>query len=1188
MKVMKVKAAVCSLLTVVATIFPSAMSLHAQMNVGTIVGTVTDSSGAVVPAVKLVAVNQGTQVTRETQTNSSGSYTFKALPVGRYNVTGTLAGFQTYERTVQVVSGETVTLDISLVVGQTSETVNVTGAAPLLDTATANSATTRTEEEIEALPITLYGNSSRAASALAKTFAGVSYDPSESGGQEFMVISRAAINGVAAGKWSYNIDGVDGGLGSAERGHDMTAPTPEVIQEVRVTANTDVSEAFSPGVSLNLTEKSGTNKLHGSVYEYLRNDVLDARSFFLPKVPQDKQNNAGFSLGGPIVIPKVYNGKDKTFFFINLDIYRFRNNNAGVQQAATASVATPLMRQGNFSELLGPQIGTDALGRPVFQGAIYDPRTTRSLPGGGFIRDPFPGNIIPSDQLSSISKSLLGAVALPTQPGTALNWTGPNAQTRVDKDQIFLKLDHIINPQNRLTYSFETTLPTFLFQDLGVTTGFSGHSYIAGGPGFLGPEVSGSFIDDRDQYRHRFTYVWTPKPNLLVSFRAGLTRTPDRLISRFPTTGKLATFGREIGLKGTLNPASPYVNIQGFDSLAPAFALTNFVTPAQNVPANLDVSWTKGQHNFKFGANYINVRAPNIDSGLGWGSWSFLDTETGLPGFSRTGSGMASFAIGAVDSANVSSSFDTTPKTGAWGVYGQDSWRVTPRLTLNYGLRWELFIPTREQQDKVGGFDPTIPNPGAGGRLGALAFWGNGPGRNGLSRLNDYYYRAFGTQLGIAYSLDSKTVLRANYGIGYASGWDKWTNGLNNNLPSYGTSASLTSASVDQGVHPAFNWNNGFPLTFPNFPVTDPALQNGGYLGFIDRTQNRPPMYQSIGFEVGRELPGDIALRVSYVGTLVHRIPTNGADDLNVLPLDDYKLGNLLLADINSPEAHAAGIAVPYPGFSGSVAQALLPYPQYLGVPVLTAPDGNSSYHALQINAQKRLGKGLTFLAAYTASKNLTNAFQAINGSGNTVIQHPSMKNTGKAIDDFDRPQTLALSWTYDLPFGRGKHFATNASGVRNAILGGWKISGIHNYFAGRPIRVTTRATIPFATVWPLRVPGQAFGATSCGDYDPGNPALNRYLNINAFATPDPFTFGNISQLPNQRLCGYKEEDFGIDKVFPVHEQMNIRFGSLFQNAFNRVNWRTLNTDINNPASFGVYSDSYPGRAIQFYLRFEF
>src|SRR5439155_12000683 len=340
------------------------LSLYAQLNVGGITGTVHDASGAVMPGVTVVATNTGTALTQQAVTNAEGVYGFKLLPIGDYKVTVTHTGFQRFERTnIQVVSGETVSIDIALVVGQVSQTVTVTGAAALLDTLTSNTSNSRTIQEISAFPVTLYGNSSRTASAFARTMAGVVYDPGESGGQEFLVISRSQINGQAAGTWGYKIDGVGASNGDRENAADFTSPVPDVVQEVQITSNTDVSDGFSGGVNLAITLKSGTNKLHGDLYHYIRNDLTEARNTFLPRVPEDKQNNGGFVLSGPIVIPHVYNGKDKSFFMVNMDFYRWRTTTVeGAGPPLVGSVPTVLQRQGNFTELLGPQIGTDALG----------------------------------------------------------------------------------------------------------------------------------------------------------------------------------------------------------------------------------------------------------------------------------------------------------------------------------------------------------------------------------------------------------------------------------------------------------------------------------------------------------------------------------------------------------------------------------------------------------------------------------------------------------------------------------------------------------------------------------------------------------------------------------------------------------------------------------------------------------
>ena len=1194
---------------VILLTFFLSLSLDAQMNVGRIVGTVTDSSGAVITSATVTAANQGTGLTLTAQTTSGGLYTLNEVPIGRYTITIGTSGFETYRNPdVQVVSGETVTLDAKLVVGQVTQTINVTSNLPLIDTSQSTEGTSRTNAEIEALPITLYGDSARSAAALAKTMDGVSYDPAESGGQEFMEISRANINGVDAGMWAYNIDGVDAGTGNAERGHDMAPPTPEVIQEVSVTANADASESFSPGVSLELTEKSGTSKFHGDFYEYNRNQALEARNFFLAKVPQDSQNNYGITIGGPVYIPwlpKLF-GKDKTFFFTNLDMFRFRTTLQGDQEEVTASVATQAMRNGDFSQLLGAQAGTDALGRPVYAGEIYDPATTRTLPNGAIVRDPyqFGGtlNVINPAVLSSVSLAVMGQEALPNQPGVASNWVGANAQTRVDKDQWFSKFDHNINNNNRFTFAFETVVPWFLFGETrGVTTGESGHSYIAGGPGYLGPAETSGFIDDRNQFRYRFNYVWTASPNLIVSFRTGITRTPARLLSYFPYTGAQNNFGKQIGLTGMLAPNDPTIGIQGYSGLGDGF--THFTTPNQDLPVTIDVNWVRGQHNFKFGMNWIDVHNYEINQGQGNGSFGFSNTETGLPGFSATGSGMSSFMTGYVNSASVGTPFTSYLQTGAWGWYFQDSWRLTKKLTLHYGLGWNIYIPAKDANNQIGTFDPTLANPGAGGISGALALYGTGAGRNGNVRVSGYYLKAFEPHLGIAYALNEKTVIRANASLTNGAGsWTTWTGGgLGPSLPTPGFSATLTPTSANNGVTAAYNWQNPFPETFPSsFPVNDPALENGTSLGFIDRNFDTPPLFTNVSLEVGRELPGAISLRLAYVGTFAHYLPTSNADNLDALPFGDYaQYGALLNSSATSPAAVAAGIHLPYTGFTGSVAQALLPFPQYLSVPVLNDPEGNSEYNAFQVNAQKRIGHGLSFLISYTDSKLVATSYGfatalsggSIGGGFNTPIQAPYFKGTSHLIDPSDRPQMLNLSWTYDLPVGKGKRFASTVSPALDKVIGGWQFSAIQNYFGGRPIIVTTEASIPFAGLEPVRVPGQPFEGTACGNYSPFNSTGNSYLNAGAFTNPAPLgssnPFGNIQEIPSLRQCGFMEEDFGLNKQVAVSERWKVRFGTLWQNAFNRHPWETLNTDTDS-STFGHYGAAYPARNIQLYARIEF
>jgi hypothetical protein len=351
-----------------------------------------------------------------------------------------------------------------------------------------------------------------------------------------MQLSRGAINGTPGVFFGYQIDGVDAGAGESETGEDFIAPTPDVVHEVRVTDNTDTSVGFNGGVAYELTLKSGTNSIHGSEYYYGENHALNSRNFFGAKVDRARENEPGFTLGGPVYIPHVYDGRNKTFFFTSIDVYR--EVNAATQ---IATIPTQAMRTGDFRQIFGPQVGTDALGRPVLTNEIYDPRTTRTLAAGqtdplsglvalksGPIRDPFAygGNLNAIDpaQFSKVSSFFQNGYALPNQPGVFNNWIGPaNPAASTFNDQWLLKFDQIINDKNRFTFSLEKNVPWFLGSAKGVTAGLSGRSSSQNSSGFISPVLSTTFIDDRDSYRLRFNYVWSIRPDMLFNFNAGMT-----------------------------------------------------------------------------------------------------------------------------------------------------------------------------------------------------------------------------------------------------------------------------------------------------------------------------------------------------------------------------------------------------------------------------------------------------------------------------------------------------------------------------------------------------------------------------------------------------------------------------------------------------------------------------------------
>jgi carboxypeptidase family protein len=1138
------------------------LPVDAQQNTGSIKGIVRDQSGGVIVGAALTARHEATGIELRVVTNSEGAYAISPLNIGEYTLTAASQGFKTVKiPAIRVVSAETRLVDVELPIGEITDTATVTSEIVTVDTAASTLGTTRVNEELERLPLAIAGDRGyRNPLAFVSTISGVSFDPSS--GRMF---DMARMNGAPTGQVSYQVDGLNAGTQGHEIADDFSYPPPDGVSEFRLTASNNAEFGWNFGVGISLTLKSGTNQFHGTIFEYLRNSALDARNFFAATKGAQKFNEFGYVLGGPVILPN-YNGKNKTFFFTTYDGYKNRASPAGIN----ATVPTAAMRVGNFSELLGPQIGMDSLGRPILQGQIFDPLTTRSDGRGGFARDPFPGNVIPTNRLSQLSLNLQNGYPLPTGSGTQLNWVGESNPVFHDIDRTLLKVDHEFNQAHRISVTWEQ-----MWRSNQV------------GSGIFSPEISNRIGFTTTMYGYRFNYNWIMRPNLLFGLRTGVRKEPR-------TTGSQGLpsedFGSRAGLKGVFTPQAPRVQIQGITGFGPLFqALTD---TGQSIPASVDLSWTKGSHTFKFGTEFLHlIKYASGAAGPTAGLFTFSDLGTGLPGFPApaTGAGYASYLLGDVNTSQLESTRGADRFThGAWALYAQDQWRVTSRLTLNYGLRWDLYLPRTELFDRMSSFDPTVPNPSAGGRLGAVTFWGDGPGRNGRRHLYDYNYRAFGPRFGFAYTLDSRTVVRGHYGVAYNALFGAGLSGFSQ--PFVGWGGRIDVNSLNNGVTPAYNWNNGFPPVFPSFPNFNPSIINGSGIAYYDPSDVKPARGQNISFGIEHELPGGIALRADYIANLMHGLPTANLVQWNQLDPKYFSLGNLLLANISSPQAQAAGIPIPYPGFNGSVAQALRPYPQFQDLPQHLAPAGDATYHSLQVNLQKRLGRGLSFLIAYTLSKSLGTDNFGNAGQATVVLQHTNLRRTAKQLNVLDRPHTLAISYTYDLPFGPGKRFGQWENPFLKQLVAGWQVSGIHNYMSGAPVLIANAATIPTGiTVWANRVPDVPIETgNGCGSYDPNDPSRNRYLNINAFAVPAPFSFGNTSQLPSTRTCGYLNESLSIHKAFPLKENINLRFGSDFFNAFNRHQWTNLSTNITVPGSFGRYGGASPARTVQFYLKLEF
>jgi hypothetical protein len=1156
-------------------------------------GVVEDPSGAAIPGATVVARSVATGVKTTAITSSAGFFSFQGLLVGAYSVTVSARGFRTFSKQdVRVLAGVTPNLDIRLELGATTQSVTVHGGAPLLDTTSTTQGETRSGQELTEFPVEVSGGYQTLRQPLAylNTMGAVS-DTTYGNG------SYSLVNGTGdSGGWgtvtSYNVDGIFQATQAVNSFGD-TGPSPDMVQEVRLSTDNTADEGWNLGSSFDVVLKSGTNAFHGDAYEYMRNTALDARNFFSATRGVDMQNEFGGIVGGPIK-------KDKDFFIVNWRGFREVVTNPG----QIITVPTIAERNGDFGQLLGPQIGTDVLGRPVYSGEIYNPATTRPDGNGGFIRDPFPGNIIPQSDLSHISTYFANQFPAPNLPGVQNNFNGTPIGGGYGASQVLVKDDFDFGSQ-RFSPSYE------LYR--AGPTQCSGVAYVG-----YGPAINGcTFSTDRLQ-RIRLSYTWMAKPNLVVAVHAGLNYVRENMDS---FSGTLDA-GAQAGLTGVYGAGTPSVQINGFLA-GKAFETEPddegaSSTLFETVPIDVDANWIDGRHQVKFGAQTMFQVVDLLSEANEDGTFYFQPEETALPDWTGTtsllppGWGLASYMLGDVDSASVQSPFDQKYTNSMWAWYAQDQFRVSSRLTINYGLRYDLQLTSHEQYDRISDLCLTCPNSAAGGLPGALTFWGNGPGRNGRSLLFNTYPWDFGPRLGIAYKLSPKMVARAYAGITYYPFSGDMTY-YDPGIPNDGWGADLSESSTNNGVTPTFQWDKG-TFTLPKLPDLSPTLANGSGIPYFNPTDDKPAEGTNLGFTLERTLRWGLVARARYASTLVHGLPTNNLVALNELPLDaPQKYGELLFDNVDSAQAQAAGIPIPYPGFTGTVAQALRPFPQYGDIEDVSAQDKNTYYNGGIFELQRHFGRGFTFLAAYTISKELTNdpfytCVSSVCGLSLVSVQQTSLREkTGTAQpigallgEGGDRAQSLKLSYVYDLPFGHGQRFLTKANPTIDRLVGGWKASVFQTYVSGAPFPLSAAsnigpgAALPTASVptwgpaWANQVPGQPERTNvSCSDYEPNNPSTDLYLNPKAFANPPLLTLGTTYVLPNVRTCGLMDEDLSLSKDTPITERVHLNISVNAFNVFNRVSWYNLNTSVGQPA-FGQYSAANDPRVIQLHAEVTF
>jgi hypothetical protein len=1148
----------------------------AQGSRGSISGTVLDASGAVVPAVPVTATDISRGVKYSATATSAGVYTIPSLTVGQYKVEAEMSGFKKFvEEQVEVITGSVTTVNIILQVGAITQQVNVTGSTPLLQTDDAQVSHLMSAKMYQELPLTMNGIAING-SGRRQPEQFILTEPGVDTNIEGDILGKK-FNGSQFYSGILLIDGV-GTTTSIDGGQfEFASPPYEAMQEFKVqTANLPAEYGGGTGLE-NLTMKSGTNDYHGNLYEYHRDAGITARGFN-PVTKKSKfiQNEFGGTIGGPVVIPHVYNGHNRTFFFGSFGGFL---TVGGPPSVPTYTVPTAAERQGDFSALLLPANGGIT---------IYNPATTTfNASTGKYVRTPFAGNIV--GPIVPQAAYWLKWIAMPNLPGGSgglFNNFSDTVGNRLHEWVWSAKVDHAFNDRHRISWSywandrwsinygdvyFSVPIPSSYLHGGGHRV----HDYYS-----ITPNLQNEFVVGYTPYYQR-TRVCSPGSEL-GNNPAGV---PNLELYNPGGTGQFRFGGSTVG----------YFRSGG--ALQGCIPLGGGIYGGRNSNVGSlgeTMNYLRGKHNLKFGVNGSKEVSTARAVGQSTGWFTFAGLETAQPGVTN-GDSFASFLLGQVDSSSVAG-----PNIGvAWnnpklGAFLQDTWKLTSKFTISYGVRWDRPWQSTETHGRVAGLSPSTANSAAGNRLGAMMFLGNGTGRTGTNTFPFVHAsnREFGPRIGFAYALDSKTVIRAGYAlmwaygngdaIGFDNGGAPWQQGI--------AKLGKTLTSPNSGVTPATTLTTGLPIPTCALPCTDPTFANGGIPMLWDPNAGREPYIQQWTFGIQRNLPGGFFVNAAYVGNKGNNL-TGDNDNWNQLPVSYLTTyGSVLTQPYNSTAAIAAGITAPYAGFSGNAGQALRRYPQYSAIADRFDPSGMNRYDALQVSLRKQVGD-LQAMVHFTGAKNLSNVGSgAFNGS---FSPGPALDtyNLGleKALDPLTPNRKLVATWLYSLPIGKGKRYAGGAHGVVNQLIGNWEFGAIQTYRSGFPNSVgggIATAGIFNTETRPNMLPGVPVRLTGCNNVILNNTVL---ANISAFSANTSLTLGNAPRILNNfRGCAWLGEDFTAQKIFPITEKVRLMFRTDFYNIFNRHKFSDPSLNINSPATFGKIGgvDSYyQPRSVQFAMK---
>ncbi len=1107
------------------------LAAFAQGDRGTVTGTVSDPTGAVVPNANIQVTNSDTSAVYKVATTNTGNYTLANLPAGNYVLTVDASGFKKFERPGLVVQvAETVRVDAVLQVGSSSDTVTVSAEAPLLKTESGEISHQVDYTDADLLPL-FTTNGTGGSSGLGNIRDPLTVLNVLPGAQQ-TTDTILRINGLPSSSQTIMVEGMDATNGLWRQVNQATQQGTDAVQEVSVqTSNFAAEYGGAGGGYLNFTMKSGTNQYHGSGYDYFVNSALNAGLPFSANCNQEnncatntnsgliknvvKRNDYGVTLGGPVRIPKLYDGKDKTFFFFNFEQFR----QSTVTNNGIATMPTTAYQSGNFAaaEDFGPFPipGLNSIS-PI--GSIYDPNTRVTSSSGVITESPFPGNKIPISRMDPVALYLQSLFPQPNLPGLINNYAIPAYGNFLHTTIPSIKIDQVLNSKMKLSGYFSTTI-----ENSPNSNGFAAD---------LAPVAP-----NRDRsYTYRLNFDDTLTPTLLFHFGAGLlyynhpeyTPTSDFdaqaakvaaagfagapggfNFASFPANSYMPSFA---GLTNTINLAGGLALGTGFFAPSPGPAGFDESDVKDVKPtANTSMTWVHGNHTFKAGADMVLEGFPQQSSIRAFGEYTFSQQQTENPAeygvggiIFPSGFAYASYLLGAVSSVEDSAINDSRLGNHTWGAFIQDSWKVSRRLTLELGVRWDYATLLEEEHGRMSDACFTCVNTqfaspyNPGGIAGAIVY-----GATNKGPLTNAYPFSLGPHLGVAYQITPKTVFRAGGSIAYSSSPD-------NAYLSYSVANFYTVASPGQFL-PATQLANGSPLTgaltptFPEynqypFPISSSGCGQSGNLPCIppqepfitlSKSSGRlPRIFQwSIGFQ--QELAPNLIVDANYVGNrgawftaplqdtqsfngltqnILSNLTTEGpggtgkygtTQNMSFTNPSDYAL---LQDQINNPAVIArfpllANPSNVYPGFptSETLAQALRPYPQWFGVPsFLGPPMGDTWYDSLQVKVTKRYSHGLTAVVAYTWSKSLTNTANSNTSyltPNDAVLNDPFNLPTDKQLSGFDQPQVLVISFSYTTPKAESLFGDKPIGKAASWLARDWIIGGVLKYASGQLIQ---------------------------------------------------------------------------------------------------------------------------------------